>query len=279
MTEEKIENGADGAAPPDSEDAAARAADGAKVFLSYSRRDREQAQRISEVLRGRDYGVFRDTDDILPTEAWRERLQQLIEEADTIVFLMSRASLSSEVCAWEVELADSLGKRIAPLVIEDVEGAEIPPVLARLNYIFATDRDPFENAVASLVSALETDVDWVREHTRLGSLARRWDRANKAARLLLRGADIADAEAWRDARPREAPELTPVQTAFIAASRAAAGARQRNWIMGALGIAAATAALAVFAYFQSVEADRQRVAAIAASEEADRQRGAAEGAA
>lgn len=267
----------DGPAPPaDAGDDDARGADGAKVFLSYSRKDREKAQRISDALRAREYGVFRDTDDILPTEAWRERLQQLIEEADTIVFLMSRHSLTSEVCAWEVELADSLGKRIAPIVIEDVDSEAIPPILARLNYIFATERDPFENAVSSLVSALETDVGWVREHTRLGAIARRWDGAGRPARLLLRGADITDAETWRDARPREAPELTSTQSAFIAASRAGAGARQRTWIIGSLGAAAATAALAIFAYFQSVEADRQRGAAVTAAAEAERQRGVAE---
>ena len=61
----------------------------AKVFISYSRKDRERAQRISDALRARSFGVFRDTEDILPTEEWQERLEQLIYEADTIVFLLS----------------------------------------------------------------------------------------------------------------------------------------------------------------------------------------------
>ena len=38
-----------------------------KVFISYSRKDREKAQRFSQVLSERNFGVFRDTDDILPT--------------------------------------------------------------------------------------------------------------------------------------------------------------------------------------------------------------------
>jgi hypothetical protein len=50
-----------------------------KVFLSCSRRDPKRAQRISDVLRDRSFGVFKDTDDILPTEEWRERLEQLIQ--------------------------------------------------------------------------------------------------------------------------------------------------------------------------------------------------------
>lgn len=235
--------------------------DGAKVFLSYSRKDRERAQSIADALRAREFGVFRDTEDILPTEEWRDRLQQLIEEADTIVFLMSPQSIASEVCAWEVEYATSLNKRIAPIVIEDVEGTQIPPLLARLNFIFCTERDPFENAVDTLASALNTDVDWVREHTRLAGLARRWDDAGRARRLLLRGQDIADAEAWRDSRPKDAPEITAAHLALIRESRRAAQARQRGWIFGSLAVAILTAGLAVFAYLQSLEADRQRAEA------------------
>ncbi len=250
--------------------------DQARVFLSYSRKDRERAQRIADVLRERHFGVFRDTDDILPTEEWRERLQQLIEEADTIVFLLSPHSVESEVCAWEIELAASLNKRIAPIVIDEVDTARIPPLLARLNFIFCTERDRFVDAVDSLVMALNTDIDWIREHTRLAGLAQRWDRASRPDRLLLRGQDIADAEAWRDSRPAEAPDVSPAQAAFIAGSRQAAGRRQRRWIAGAMGVAAATLALAIFAWVQSQNAIAQRAIAEEQRAEAQQQRAVAE---
>lgn len=247
-----------------------------KVFLSYSRKDREQAQGIADALRNRHFGVFRDTDDILPTEEWRERLQQLIEEADTIVFLMSPQSVASEICAWEVEYATSLNKRIAPIVIEDVDGGDIPPLLARLNFIFCTERDPFENAIETLSSALGTDIDWVREHTRLSGLARRWQDAGRPKRLLLRGQDIADAETWRDSRPKDSPDITQGHTALIRESRRAAQARQRGWIAGSLLVALVTAGLSVFAIIQSVEADRQRAEAEVQRTEAELQRAEAE---
>lgn len=230
----------------------------AKVFLSYSRKDRERAQRIADVLRDRHFGVFKDTDDILPTEEWRGRLEQLIAEADTIVFLLSPHSASSEVCAWEVDLARSLNKRIAPIVIDDVPAEEIPEPLTHLNFIFCTERDRFEDAVDSLVSALGTDIEWIREHTRMAGLARRWRDQGKPARLLLRGQDISDAERWRDERPAEAPVLTEAQSGFIAESRRQAIRRQRWWIGGSFAVAAATLALAVVAVWQGLEADRQR---------------------
>lgn len=232
-----------------------------KIFISYSRRNRDVAEKFSEVLRDRGFEVFRDTEDILPTEAWRTRLEQLIADADSIVFLMSPDSVASEVCAWEAEQAASLNKRIAPIVIEETEPAAIPATLARLNYIFCTERDRFQDAVDSIVVALNTDIDWIREHTRLGALAHRWADAGRPGRLLLRGQDVIDAEHWRDGRPDAGPELDDAQAAFIAASRKAVAQRRRNWGIGALAAVIAAAGLATFAYFENLEAERQRAAA------------------
>lgn len=221
-----------------------------KVFLSYSRKDRERAQRIADVLREREFGVFKDTDDILPTEEWRDRLQQLIEEADTIVFLLSPHSASSEVCAWEVEHANSLNKRIAPIVIDEVDADNIPAALAKLNYIFCTERDRFEDAVDTLVAALHSDVGWIREHTRISGLARRWEVACRPNHLLLRGQDISDAEVWRDARPSEAPQVTGLQANFVSESRRAASRRQRVTMAGLFIGLICAGALAGIAYLQ-----------------------------
>mgnify|MGYP000350542091 CR=1 FL=1 len=234
----------------------------ARVFLSYSRKDRERAQRIADVLRERHFGVFKDTDDILPTEEWQDRLQSLIEEADTIVFLLSPNSVHSEVCAWEVEYATSLNKRVAPIVIDDTDANDIPPLLARLNFIFCTDRDPFENAINTLVSALNTDIDWIREHTRLAGLAQRWHAAGRAGRLLLRGEDIADAERWRDRHPPEAPQVTELQAAFIAESRRAATRRQRITVVLSLSALVVGLGLAALAFWQREIAVEQQALAV-----------------
>ncbi len=234
-----------------------------KVFLSYSRNDREHAQRMAEYLRDRSFGVFRDTDDILPTEEWRDRLKQLIEAADTVVFLLSPHSATSEVCAWEVAYATELNKRIAPIVIQDVDTALIPASLAKLNFIFATDRDPFENAADTLITALNTDIDWIRNHTRLAGLAVRWYKAGEPGHLLLRGQDILDAENWRDTRPRDAPDVLRQQAEFITASRRSAARRLRLSVIGAAIVGVLMGALALLAMLQGREID-QRVAVLAA---------------
>ena len=148
--------------------APAWAAQKTKVFVSYSRADREFVARLVAALEAReDFQVFRDTEDILPSEEWRARLAKLIGEADTVVFCLSPESAASEVCAWEVSQAEALNKRIAPVVVRDVASA-VPGGLAKLNYIFFTEAHDFDRALDKLMLALNTNIAWVREHTRLG---------------------------------------------------------------------------------------------------------------
>ena len=114
-----------------------------------------------------------------------------------------------------------------PIVINEVDTAAIRPLLARLNCIFCTERDAFQGAVDTWVSALNTVIEWIREHTRLAGLANRWEMAARTKQFLLRGQDIQDPDTWRDSHPREAPAFTPVHADFISASRRAHAQRQR----------------------------------------------------
>ena len=79
--------------------------------------------------------------------------------------------------------------------------------------------------LAELADALRQDLDWIREHTRLGEIATRWDRRGRPESLLLRGDEIDAAKTWMAARNAAAPEITDVQRAFIHASEQAEAAR------------------------------------------------------
>lgn len=192
----------------------------ASIFVSYSRSDRKHAERMAEELRHRGHEVSRDLDDILPTEEWRNRIKDLITDADVIVFLLSPKSAASDVCRWEVELAQNLNKKIAPIVVEDIEGAQIPQMLSRLNYIFATERDRFENAVNSLCDAISTDIDWLREHTRLTRLAVQFEKSGKRKCDLLSEIALTEAELWLARRPATVSSVSTIVLDYIDASRA-----------------------------------------------------------
>src|SRR5262249_39548734 len=97
-----------------------------------------------------------------------------------------------------------------------------------------------------LDDALRLDLDWVREHTRLGELAARWEARGRPDAALLRGDEIADAKTWQAARKDGAPDITESQRAYVEASIKAEDARRRVDRARLAEIAAAQARAARF---------------------------------
>src|SRR5262245_30751799 len=201
-----------------------------RVFISYSRDDLRFADQLHAALNACGFDCVIDRHSISGGEDWKARLGSLIREADTIVFVLSPTSASSEICAWEVEEATRLGKRILPVNCQPLEGTGPPPQLRERNYIFFYEDQKaldsgFGTGLANLIAALNTDFDWLREHTRYLQRSTEWDRGGRPANRLLSGDDIAEAKAWAARRPKNAPEPTALQLDFIRASEEGAKAR------------------------------------------------------
>jgi len=209
------------------------------VFISYSRDDLVFADQLDAALGLGGFETTIDRHGISGGEDWKKRLGALIRDADTVVFVLSPSSARSDICAWEVEEAVRLGKRIIPVLCCPLEGASPPQHLTDLNYIFfyAEPKSPgsgFGTGLVRLTAALNTDLDWLREHTRYLQRASEWDAGGRAANRLLSGSDIATAKAWAACRPKDAPEPTPLQLDFIKASeleesRQRSAEAQRLW--------------------------------------------------
>jgi len=201
-----------------------------RVFISYSRDDLDFADQLFAALGLAGFDPAIDRHGISGGEEWRLRLGGLIREADTVVFVLSPSSAGSDMCAWEVEEAARLGKRILPVVCRPLGETTPPPRLASLNYILfhADDKSPgagFGTGLVKLAAALNTDLDWLREHTRLLARATEWEAAKRVENRMLSGADIGAAKAWAARRPKGAPEPTALHLDYIRASEAAEGAR------------------------------------------------------
>ncbi|NRF67764.1 TIR domain-containing protein [Aquincola sp. S2] len=197
-----------------------------KVFVSYSRADSAFADELVQALEWMGYGVTIDRASIVEGEDWRRRLGALIADADTVVFLLSTHSARSEICGWEVEEAARLSKRLIPVLMSPTGQATVPERLAALNYVRFDPLDDgrprsFVSALRGLERALDTDIEWLREHTRLAARAAEWDLAGRTENRLLRGADIEAARRWAAERPKEAPAPTELHLAFMLASEEA----------------------------------------------------------
>src|SRR6516164_5979290 len=221
----------------------------AKPFISYSRDDIVFADQLVVALKSFGFDPLIDRHSIPGGEDWKAQLRRMIVEADSIVFVLSPRSAASKLCEWEVEEADQLNKRLIPIVCASLDGVSVPPRLANLNYIYfyadtKVSGSGFGYGLARLVAALNTDLEWIRDHTRLGAVAERWQTRKKDVALLLRGDELEDAERWLARKPPNAPEPTELLRAFLAESRRAEMSRLDKERQQLAEIAAAQANIA-----------------------------------
>jgi WD40 repeat protein len=232
------------------------------VFISYAREDADVVRRVYSALVAGGRGVWVDWEDIPPSADWREEIGAGIDAAESFVFVVSPDALESGECAKELEHAVAQGKKILPLVCRDPDEVPVPRELASRNWILCRAEDNFDVAMAALAGALDTDLDWVRSHTRLLVRAREWERRGRDGSLVLRGGDLREAESVLAGAGRE-PAPTPLQREYVLAGRRAATRRQRVTLVAvlvALGVAAALAVVAFIQRSQSMENERRAVA-------------------
>jgi len=202
-----------------------------KVFISYSRHDSRFAAELIAGL-GYDGGfeVLIDRHSIHEGEEWRARLAALVVEADSVIVVLTPSWLRSKVCIWEIEEAWKHSKRIVPVQALPLDGEEVPARISAINYVrFDQEKDApprlFMDGMAALRRALNTDLGWVREHSRLFARAAEWETAGRVGNRMLVGSDIGAAKRWLDDRPKGAPEPTELHRDYIAASEQAEASR------------------------------------------------------
>jgi hypothetical protein len=205
-----------------------------KIFISYSRQDATAADTIVAALTARGFDVTIDTRDLPFGEKWQAELAEFIRLSDTVIWLVSEASIKSHWVNWELDEVARRNKRLVPLMVGLVNPAELPRQLGEIhilppNRVFNLGRD-----LDTLVQVLETDHAWLKQASRLQDRAHEWLTKSRASALLLSRGALADAERWKDRRPTKAPAPAQEVMDLLLASRQAATRRQRWWVGGSL---------------------------------------------
>lgn len=241
----------------DTKSKAARS-DKLKIFISYSRRDAAAADAIVAALTERGFEVKIDTRDLPFGEEWQKELAEFIRLSDTVIWLVSEASIKSEWVNWELDEVKARNKRLVPVMVGLVNPAELPRQLGAI-HILPPDR-VFDLArdLDTLAQVLETDHAWLKQATRWQDRAAEWLAKGRTSALLLSRGALTEAERWKETRPAKAPAPAPEVLDLLLASRQAANRRLRFWALGGLITAAGASALAAFAFLQSAEVARQR---------------------
>ncbi|MEM7794051.1 MAG: TIR domain-containing protein [Cyanobacteria bacterium P01_C01_bin.118] len=244
------------------------------VFISYSRKDKEFVQVLNQALANSKYDAWVDWENIPLTADWWEEIKAGIEGADMFVFVISPDSIASTVCGQEIDHAVENNKRLLPIVYrEGFDMSLVRPSLGKHNWLFFRAADDFDNAFSSLVKALNTDLNHVREHTRILVKAIEWDKKHRTDDLLLRGRELDMVFQWLADNAEKEPRSTQLQRDYVNASRKAVQAQQAEELerqkrarkATTIGLAAAIAGLAItavlglFAFQQQQQAERGRI--------------------
>lgn len=229
------------------------------VFISYSRRDVAFTRRLFDRLEGQGRTTWVDWESIPYSVDWWQEIQDGIDSANNVVCVVSTGWLTSEMCNKEFAYAVLRNKRIIPVLRVELDEKQVKTAwidqpweaqarenldaLKRINWLYsrkrsdgheylpdaapspdadapANDIDNFEQAVQNLIRTIETDNDFIKQHTRLLIGAREWETANRNESYLLHDLELDSAQAWLARSQTKTPKPTPLHLEYITASAA-----------------------------------------------------------
>lgn len=219
------------------------------VFISYSRKDQVFVKNLCAELANQKREAWVDWQGIPPTAEWLAEVYSAIDAADAFILVISPDSASSEICQLEIQHAIQQNKRLIPILLKEVDPVDLHEDVRKINWL-RMDENSIKSSLQDLLKALDTDLDWVSDHTRLTVRAAEWDRHDRDASRLLRGKDLESAEQWLAIAPDKSLDPTSLQSRYITASRQMSSQRQRRLLAGIAAAFVVAIGLAIFAWMQ-----------------------------
>jgi hypothetical protein len=122
------------------------------VFLSYSSKDRDVADRLSQDLATAGVRVWSDRA-LLPGADWQSEISRALEEAAAVIVIISPASLESRFVQNEWSIALGSSKRVIPVLAGGASFLDLP---SPLDEVHGVDLNAdYRSAVAEIIAAVE----------------------------------------------------------------------------------------------------------------------------
>jgi len=240
----------------------------ASLMISYSRKDVVFVHQLFEGLLAQGFAkedIWVDWEGIPLTADWMAEITKGIQSANAFIFVISPDSLASEVCAKEIAIAVESNKRFIPILYrEPAKGAALHAKISSHNWVYMRDEQELGKNLPLLVEALNTDLDWLAQHTRLLNRALEWEKKGHNDSYLVRGTDLQEAQSFMEqgAAGKE-PSPTALHVEYVQAARKhAAVIRRRNRIITAV-VGVVLFVLTIFSLVQWVRAVANEEEAVA----------------
>lgn len=181
-----------------------------RIFISYSRADKEFALKLTQALKAASFHVWLDQFDIPTGARWDNELEKALSECGVFLVILTPDSIASENVKDEIGYAIDSQKRILPVLLEN---CVVPLRLRRFQYVDFTAMS-YDQGVESA------------KHLLMGMI-------DKTIQAMPKEAVLAATQARVEHGPHEvtAATLSPMADGEKASS-------QKTWIGVAVGIVA-----------------------------------------
>lgn len=123
-----------------------------KIFISYSRKDKDFALRLAEDLRAAGVEIWIDQLDIAPGVRWDDAVEEALDSCKSFMVILSPVSVKSDDVKDEIACALDAGKQIIPVFYQE---CKIPLRIRRLNYVdFTSD---YDSGKTKIIEAMKKD--------------------------------------------------------------------------------------------------------------------------
>ena len=124
-----------------------------KIFMSYSRRELGFVDDLVSKLEGENYDVWLDYRALIPGSPWNVQIDKGLNEADTVLLVVSKAALSSEYVALEWRHFLEAKQRVILLIFEAVD---LPKELEQFEWV--DFRGSYKAGLNELLSQLKQPI-------------------------------------------------------------------------------------------------------------------------
>ncbi len=123
------------------------------VFISYSHEDSDWTHQFAEALKNLDVEVWLDAWRINPGDSITTAIEDGMRASDAIVAILSPKNVDRPNLMFELGLAMGTGKRLIPVVSDEVEGSMIPFDLRTRRWLAQRSPDETAREVAAALKA------------------------------------------------------------------------------------------------------------------------------
>lgn len=194
------------------------------VFLIADPEDLDFARRLHHTLQVQGKSAWFNPirplgESDAPADPWADD-RDALETAENVVVVLSPHLGQNATCCAQISYAQTLSKRLIGVSDQPLEAAadlalpDPTPVISFDHY-----GGDFSSNFGDLYRILESDADYIDQHTRLLMRAIEWEKAGHDDSLLLRRRSLERANTWLAQSATKTPVPNPQQIAYITASR------------------------------------------------------------